>query len=69
MKNIRLLKDEPTFESPDGKVLLGASSRRSIKKKNYRKGINQFIDISDQEFQNYYLNPYLDVRKYKKGRF
>ena len=68
MKNIRILKDEPEFEAPDGMVLLG-SSTKSKRRKRYRKGINQFVDISDQEFESYYLNPRLNVREYRRGRF
>ena len=52
LKNIRLLKDEPTFEGPDGKVLLGSSfspfsSARMVVRKSYRKGVNQFIDLTE----------------------
>lgn len=39
LKNLRILKEEPTFETADGKVLLGSSFdgpasglRRSVKK-------------------------------------
>lgn len=46
MKNLRILKEEPSFESPTGKVLLGASPKSS-KPKRYRKGVNQFIDLSE----------------------
>lgn len=69
LKNLRLLEDEPTFESADGKVLLGASPMARSRPKMYRKGINQFVDLSDQEFANYYLNPYLNVRYYRRGRY
>lgn len=31
-----MITEEPTFKSPDGKILLGSSRR----KKKYRKGIN-----------------------------
>ena len=72
MKNLRILKEEPTFESPTGKVLLGSSlnriSARKIPKK-YTKGVNQFIDLTNEEFSNYYLNPYLNLSLYRKGIF
>ena len=34
------------------------------KPKRYKKGINEFAVLSDEEFKNYYLNPYLDVSKF-----
>lgn len=70
LKNLRLLEDEPTLKSPTGKVLLGDSPFASRSKpKTYKKGINQFVDLTDQEFSNYYLNPYLNIQSYRKGRF
>jgi len=63
LKNLWILKDEPTITAPNGKVLLGASMTRS-KPKRYKKGINEFAVLSDEEFKNYYLNPYLDVSKF-----
>lgn len=40
LKNLRLLQDEPIFQSPDGKTLLGASMKSSRPPKRYKKGIN-----------------------------
>lgn len=55
---MRLLKEEPTFEDSDGKVLLGSSLfSRSAPKKQFKKGINEFIDLTDDEFSKFYLLP------------
>lgn len=53
------------FKAPDGKVLLGAAF---VPPKNYRKGINQFIDLTENEFENQYLNPYLDEKFFREGK-
>ena len=54
LKNMRILKAEPEFKSPDGKVLLGSGFGMEIQ---YKKGINDFIDLTDEEFQEFYLLP------------
>lgn len=41
----------------------------SKKPKKFNKGINQFMDLEDQEFSRFYLNPYLNVRFYSKGKY
>lgn len=53
-KNLRLLQEEPDFIGPDGMVLLGSSKKS---KKSYEKGINDFIDFTDEEFSKYFLIP------------
>ena len=66
MKNLRLLKEEPVFEDTKGNVLLGSSfetgpsllRKRAVPKKLFKKGINEFIDFTDEEFAKYYLLPY-----------
>ena len=57
LKNLRILKEEPTFEDSDGMVLLGSSfeaspfkSARRRPPKLFSKGINEFIDLTEEEF-------------------
>ena len=61
LKNMRILKAEPEFKSPDGKILLGSSLGVE---KQYQKGINDFIDLTNEEFEEFYLLPksYLYVK-------
>ena len=56
-KNLRLLKKEPEFKAPDGTVLLGSSWDPNQKLPDYQKGINEFIDLTDNEFHDSYLLP------------
>ncbi len=76
LKNLRILKEEPVFDDSDGTVLLGSSfggpqafvsgGARPIKL--YKKGINEFIDLTDEEFAEFYLLPeqilYQDFQDY-----
>lgn len=40
LKNLWILKEEPVFEAPNGKVLLGASFNARARPKKFKKGIN-----------------------------
>ncbi len=74
LKNLRILKEEPKFESADGKVLLGSSFHKTTSdsptllgmtfEKSYSKGINEFIDLTNDEFSSYYLLPYDSLYRY-----
>ena len=64
-KNLALLQIEPEFTGPNGERLVGLAVPFSIsgdprvanRKKKFKKGINQFIDITNEEFNKYYLLP------------
>ena len=61
-KNLALLQIEPEFTGPNGERLVGTRVPRVFsgappKKKKFKKGINQFIDITDDEFREFYLLP------------
>lgn len=56
-KSLALLNNEPNSVDSKGKILLG-SSFSTAPKRSYSMGINEFADLSDVEFQNFYLLPH-----------
>ena len=66
-KNLEIihLSDDPQLAKINGAVLLGAGSASG---KTYTKKVNNFADLSDDEFSNYYLLPSSIVAKAPKDR-
>lgn len=68
--NLMIFEEVPTIVSSSGKVLLGSGETKTSRP--FEIGVNEFADLSKEEFASYYLLPenslYVDSEFQKHGR-